>query len=399
MQNRIIIFIENGQTAWLIQDAAGQIIQCVRKGELSQLHPGETDEIGVVVPAESILLTQVDLPRMNAYRLQQALPFALEEKVLDDLEDLHFAAATASEGRLPVAIVKKSKLDEWLALLQNHHLRPDWLTSAVFTLPYEENQWSLRILNDSATVRTGLYAGFSAELSNLDLLLDLKCEEREIPPVKGRVYRSKKQAFSLVSKALPLETVNQSAEEVLEQGAKVLEKHPPLNLLQGQYALKRPLRASPKNKRAFRLAGFALTLWLGLLLFSKLGSWLILSWEHHHLQSSVARVYKAHFKEGSLSANPKRQLETELKKALAQNNRNRLFQWLSDLSKVNASGRLQAFSFQNAQLVLEWTAPSFTALDDFILALKSQGIEVRQQSAVLTGNQVKASLLIEGPSS
>ena len=52
-------------------------------------------------------------------RLRQALPFALEEQVAEDLNLLHFAAGRrAPNGEVPAAIVRRQDLDAWLATLR-----------------------------------------------------------------------------------------------------------------------------------------------------------------------------------------------------------------------------------------------------------------------------------------
>ncbi len=374
---RILIFLSQ-KISWLIQHPSGQT-ECVVDGDLSQLHSKDDDAIGVIVPAHPILLTEAVLPRLSAYRLQKALPFALEEQVLDPLELLHFAHGPETAGALPVAIVKKEELEQWLLVLENQGIHPDWLSSAIFTVPYEEKQWQVQILDDTALVRTGLYAGFSTERANLDTLLNLKLQEEKQGAEKEVIY-----------------SAHLSAQHCLEQAALVLEKNPPLNLLQGPYASKRKFRILEKNKRAWLLASFGLALWLGLLFVGKIGSWFILSWEHHHLQSSISRIYRDQLPEAATLMNAKAQLEAKLKRTLAQSDKNRLFQWLGDLSKASTPLRLQSLSFQNKRLSLELIAPSFTALDDYILSLKSQELDVKQQSAVLTGNQVKAVLSFEG---
>lgn len=412
MQNRILIFLppqlqleeSTPHAAWLILDAEGKQTQCVLNGSLSKLQPGENDEIGVIVPAQGVLLAEAQLPRLSAYRLQQALPFALEEQVLEELELLHFVPGPYSPGpaegetlpRLPVAVVKKSLLESWLTLLASQGIQPDWLTPAVFTLPQQENQWQLLIQGETATLRNGPYAGFSAETPNVETLLALKLGEEGKTPEKLVVYHDKKQTPAFSSLNLPVDKKVLTSQQALEQAAATLETGPTLNLLQGPYASRRKLRIPEQNKRAWLLVAYACAFWLGLLFISKLGSWMILSFEHHHLQSQIAEAYHRHFPQAKTVVDPKTRMEARLKTTLAQSEKNRLFQWLGYLAKTASSIRLQSLNFQNQQLSLELTASSFASLDDFILSLKTQGVEVKQQNAALAGNQVKAVLLIEG---
>ena len=74
----------------------------------------------VLVPATDVLTTSVDIPVKSGARLLSALPFALEEQLADDVENLHFAAGTRRDsGLLPVAVVSLAQMSDWLGMLQD----------------------------------------------------------------------------------------------------------------------------------------------------------------------------------------------------------------------------------------------------------------------------------------
>jgi general secretion pathway protein L len=407
--NKLMIFLRGFETPladWIRTDPLGHPLETVLAGELTQLQPFAEDEILVVIPAQDTLLTQAVLPKLSTYRLQQALPYALEEQVLDELELLHFAAgpyltknAQETPAKLPVAIIKKTLLEQGLSLLETANLEPHYLTSAIFTVPFTENQWQILLIENQALVRTGLYSGFSSELNNLETLLALKLQEENTEiPAKLVIYHRPQQDCSFHALALPVEKIVLTPEQELTLKAQALLHFPYLNLLQVPYQSTRKLKISHKNKKVWQAAGLTFTVWLGLLFFSKLGSLVILSFEHHRLQNIITKTYEQHFPEARAVIDPKARLTAKLKKALAQNEKSRLFQWLGTLAKTATSIRIQNLSFQNEQLNLEVLASSFASLDEFLLALKSEGIEARQLGATLAGSQVKATVLIEGKS-
>jgi type II secretory pathway component PulL len=55
---------------------------------------------------------------------------------------------------------------------------------------------------------------------------------------------------------------------------------------------------------------------------------------------------------------------------------------------------VKQFDFREHALALTIIAPSFDALDQFSHSLKEQGLNVKQQSAGIVGDEVKASLII-----
>lgn len=80
----------------------------------------------VLVPALETITTSVYVPIRGGSRLRAALPFALEESLADDVDSLHFASGTRREnGQLPVAVVSRQKLEEWIATLDEAGIKAD----------------------------------------------------------------------------------------------------------------------------------------------------------------------------------------------------------------------------------------------------------------------------------
>ncbi len=74
----------------------------------------------VLLPATEILTTTVDLPVRGGARLNAALPYALEEQVADDVDEMHFAAGDRRDsGVRPVAAVARVALEAWLERLES----------------------------------------------------------------------------------------------------------------------------------------------------------------------------------------------------------------------------------------------------------------------------------------
>jgi general secretion pathway protein L len=78
-----------------------------------------------LVPGATVLTTTVHMPARSGSRFLAALPFALEENLADDVDNLHFAAGKRRDsGRLPVSIVAHQQLQEWLAQLREAGIEP-----------------------------------------------------------------------------------------------------------------------------------------------------------------------------------------------------------------------------------------------------------------------------------
>src|SRR5690348_9570489 len=108
MQERLVIFVAaDGSPSWVTVNADGQAAARVMNEDVATLTTvAAGKEITVVVPAEEVLLTSAVLPKLSRARLQQALPFAIEDQLTSDIETLHFVpGATQPDGVTPIAVV------------------------------------------------------------------------------------------------------------------------------------------------------------------------------------------------------------------------------------------------------------------------------------------------------
>nr|MDQ2696253.1 type II secretion system protein GspL [Pseudomonadota bacterium] len=70
----------------------------------------------LTAPAEAVLLTSARLPGRQRGTWLKAVPFALEDNLAEDVEDLHFAVgAPPPGGEVPVAVVRHDDLRGWLS--------------------------------------------------------------------------------------------------------------------------------------------------------------------------------------------------------------------------------------------------------------------------------------------
>ena len=92
---------------WLTIDSSTLRHGNVQSGSLAQA----AEAIGsrratVLVPGADILLAEPVLPLKSSAKLAQVVPFALEEQLAADVEDLHFAVGKRdSRPGTPVAVV------------------------------------------------------------------------------------------------------------------------------------------------------------------------------------------------------------------------------------------------------------------------------------------------------
>ena len=138
---------EDGANAtWMVADSDGTRRSSPRSGSLADAAREVGDRpVIVLVPAADTATFTVEVPARGA-RLRTALPFALEDHVADEIEDLHFAAgASFPSGRLPVVVVAHDRMRDWLDRLQEAGISPSRLVPESHGLAFVPNTLSLLV--------------------------------------------------------------------------------------------------------------------------------------------------------------------------------------------------------------------------------------------------------------
>ena len=125
----------------------------------------------VGVPSDSVRLTEIEVPADEVKHLRKSLPFTMEERVADDVDELHFVHEELGDGRFLVGLVQRELMAGWLEQLPGHD------DLAVFTpealcLPITDDTVSVLIDGDQGVLRWSPSAGCRIELSLLQTLLE-----------------------------------------------------------------------------------------------------------------------------------------------------------------------------------------------------------------------------------
>ena len=142
----------------------------------------QSRQVIVVVPAEEVLLLHPVLPKMSRRQQLQALPYAIEDQLCDEIENLQFVAGDHQrDGTIPVAVFSKDSMAQWLSLLKSWGITPHQMLPLTLALPYEENTWHV-FQNHLWVVRTGPYSGFVKDVSYQDVTQAFSQLRIERPP-------------------------------------------------------------------------------------------------------------------------------------------------------------------------------------------------------------------------
>ena len=184
MRNTLLLRKDPGNVAiwrWLMLDSEGVPQGSVHTGALADVaREASGQRIVVLVSGSDCLLTRVSIPGGSRQKLLRAVPYALEEQLSEEVENLHFAVgSTQEDGAWPVAVIGKSFMDSLTAELSEAGLDVQQVTPEALALPYNGGETSVLVENDVALVRTGSTSGFAVDSDNLGLLLAARMTDDE----------------------------------------------------------------------------------------------------------------------------------------------------------------------------------------------------------------------------
>lgn len=351
------------------------------------------EEVIVIVPGEAILLTTVTLPPLSRSQLLKAIPYQLEEKLIDDVNQCHFALAdTKFKTTVPVAIVTKQTMEQWLNRLADYGIAAKTLLPSMLALPYSDTSWHVIIYADMAVVRKGKYAGFTVDQQNLNTLLMLELSHSQLPIESIHVYNFSYTPLALKLDSIPIHETTIPQDQLMNFFDQWLNEKPVINLLQGNYRVK---QTSAWLRKIMVLSGiFILTAVLWAFVSDGI-SYFILQKNNHSLELVINSIYKKHFPNATSLIAPRERMESEFKKNnLQQNN------FLQGLSLIGQSLKLihglelQDLQYKESEFYLTFFVASIDPVDELIKQLQQARLTAKQQSAEINKNRIKVTLVI-----
>jgi general secretion pathway protein L len=382
----------DGPTAeWLTMESSG-----ARRGDVQAGDPASAAALSagrrvlVLVPGTDTLLAEPALPLRSGAKLAQIVPFALEEHLASDVEDLHFAVGKReARAGTPVTVVSHERMQAWRTMLANSGLAVDAFYAETAALPETPNGVTLLIDGGRVYVRREGSPGAVLDVEPLIEALQLSLAsgdearehvtiyvseadyERERDLLEGlREFTASLQLKLLPDGPLPLFAAN-------------VQKRAPVNLLQGRYASKTKLHVSFAPWRyAAILAGVFFATHLGLK-----------AWQYFHLRTAevrldgeITQVFQQAMP-GAPAPEPeaaRKQMELRLAQLRGSAPVSGMMITLATLGEAlekTPDANIEALSYRNNVTDLRVLAPSVDALDRIRQVAAERGVAAEIQSA------------------
>lgn len=383
---------------WRLRRGAG----VAPHGEVTELNqiPGVSAMTRVLAwtPPSDSLLTRVTLPTRSRAKIQQALPFALEDQLIGEPEQLHFAYRAIEGNDLAVAVTARARMQAWLAQLNEAGLRPTAFCPAILALPLDAGSWSIAFREQDIWVRTGQLSGFAcAAAGNAPpamLALALReAETKQNAPV-GLTVMHPPAGFDAAAWTaqlkLPLNVQKQ------DFWALHHEPLPALNLLQGGFA---PSHQMQEMLPGLRPAAIMLAIWMiGSMAFSAWEWWQLKS-THENLRQEMASVIRQASPNAQVVVGQEpfqmQQLLTSLQGKSGKSGQSDALPLLGNLAPVMQAHpqiKLRSIQYEESRLTLDLTLPDFQTMETLKNALIARGMQVETVGANSTAAGIEGRL-------
>lgn len=304
--------IPGWRASWLVMEN-GRPLGNLMRGDLSAAVPlAANAQVIVTIPAEHVLLLDVTLPGRNRQRLHNAVPYAVEDQLIDEVDTLHFALSPqASNNQYTVAVIDREKFIGWQTILKQAGLQPHVILPDALALGWQEQNWSVLDSGERQFVRSDPYHGFVADKDSLQTMLAVSLREAKQKPrlIEVRVPAEDGADWPDSIEDIPVVTKEYEQEATVLLACDYDPQHT-INLLQGEFSRRENIS---KHFRPWYGVAALLAVWLvwqgGLNVFQ----YYQLSARHDALKQQVEQVYRKTFPGARRVVNASLQMKQKLK--------------------------------------------------------------------------------------
>jgi general secretion pathway protein L len=400
---------------WLSIDETGEPA-ARQRGPLSLAAAvARSAKVVVIAPATQILLAEPELPPGSGVKLARAVPFALEEQLTEDIDQLCFALGKRrSTGGTPVAVVSRSVLQGWLSDLHAADIDPVALHADMSLLPQNPGQTVLWFESGRLSVRRPGMLPFAVELTPVTealivagiiadpLAADVQQAELEPAVLESAILYVTREDWAQVQDEIEglVDCFASLKIQLLPDGplpwlARDLAATDAVNLLQGEFA--RTTDYGVRWRRWRTPAALAAGL-LGIHVAAQAFQLRQTKHDTAALDTEIAQVFSAAMPAEQMR-DPRRQMQTRLDRIRhsgpGPQHFLRTLEALSEALSATPKTSIDAMSYREESLDMKVTAPSLGALSQLSQLVAKHGLTAEIQSSTPVGSGVEAHIQVK----
>jgi general secretion pathway protein L len=372
--------------SWAIVDSRGNTLAVPQSGPLTlaAMRAGGR-RVCVLVPGADVLLAQPEVPVKAGAKLQQVVPYALEEQLAEDIDSLHFAIGRRAPDSptTPVAVVAQSLMDEWLTTLRAAGLTPEAMYADSDLLPENPGHAVALLEDDAVTVRPPAGATITMPADAIAEALELARPVGEMGERTGRglilytgaaewqhhsakVESARDQFDGIKVQLLTGGPLSLFAQQLPTANANAI------NLLQGPYA---PQNSLAVGWRAWRVAAILLAALVGLHVAGKATELVMLKRAEKTVDASIDQMFREAMPGEQNSVDARRRMEQRLMQVRGGGGEGLLSALGAVVEARGASPgtKVEALSYRDGALDLKMAAPNADSLDQVSRTLRANG--------------------------
>jgi len=400
---KFYIHLHDDKASWAVCDAPASLPAEVGRGALAQIAPPEGEyETVVFVPAIDVVLASAQLPVQRRSQLVQAVPYALEDQLIDDIETLHVALGSQDDsGRVNAAVVAQATMQNWLSQLKDAGIEPDAIVPDVLALERVNGNWSaLHMPGDIYCLRSGDETGFACDANSLSLMASRHANEiNNLPDAIDVVECGEAASAGADLKTgmdvpVNMKPCNGDALVSLITG---YSSDRGINLRQGAFKAATQLL---RGRKRWLPAAAMLMAWFVLEAGSTVYEVQQLKSSGEEYQQKITSLFKQTFPKVKRVVDVQKQAALELK-ALRENTQQVKSGYIELMAKLapalggNNPAEIQKLSYRNNGLEVEVIVPDLQKLENLKQAiLKVNGVELEERSTSARKDKLVSVLLI-----
>lgn len=405
MPESLIIYLadKHQPVSWASYDEKGELIAQLTSGLLSDAAEHvKKQRVSIVVPGTHVTLLNVDVPARNLKQAMSAIPYAVEEHLAADIDDLHFAiSATPVKNNYTVAVTSKQDMQQWLTRIADAGITVHNLFPETLLLPVQENKWFLMRLNGTSLLRTDNSQAIAQDNDNAAFVIDKMLLQAEVAPESIQIMNYSSEISDLqLNTDIPVTEIEKgNNDQGILRLFEGLKSGNIINLLQGGFKQSISMK---KTWKPWVPVLIVLFLWAGLETGLKIWQKMQLEQQSKQYQTEIKTIYTNLFPEAKNIpiGRERTRIERLLSDQSSDSNENVYLKLLSISGSIIHATHgviIRGLNYRKNTLQLSLEVPTLEILDGLKQKIFAQGnVQVEIQGVTSQDGKVKARLKIQG---
>ncbi len=349
-------------------------------------------QLFVLLPGQSVALLRAELPKMSVSELVEALPYAVEDQVADDVDDQYFARGDMGAEVTQVAAIDRKYFLQLYQVFKKLGINVVAILPDCLAMHRKADHWSIAFIDDAVMWRSGHQMGVSFDLDQFELCwpMIVQAVGEEMPKAID-IYGDGAKHGHIFDQGFKSATNWHPADQWLD-GVNVV-KMPAINLLQGKYRLRTRLS---RLKKRWLQCGSVAVICLLLVFGMNLSGYFYMHHQNNLLVSEIQKGMKLAQLRSTSPADAHDLIEerlTHFQQLKKTNDYIEMLQLLAPIIHKDSHWQMEALDYSKRRLTITLQEQGQTSVQGLITQLENAGLKVQQLSGRGKNNQV--TLLIQ----